>query len=131
MNCVLQRVLQCVLQCVLQHNMLPELPETLTSLTYVTELRFVCVCLYHLQRVCMCVCVCMIDSTQIATPPKSTQSKHSNSSVQIQINPKSQVEFAPRDTENSEFLDVGDFGGIAISVEPIVCTCVCVCVCII
>jgi len=59
-------------------------------------------------------------STPIATPPKSTKSSNSNSSVHIQIKPKSQFEFVPRDTEKSEFLDLVDFGGVAISVETVV-----------
>jgi len=35
--------------------------------------------------------------------------------------PKSQFGFVPRDTEISEFLDLVDFGGVAISVETILC----------
>ena len=38
--------------------------------------------------------------------------QNSNSSVQIQIRPQSQLEFVPRDTEGSEFLDVVDFGDV-------------------
>jgi len=52
----------------------------------------------------------MTDSTEIATPPRSTKSRNSNSSVQVQIKPKSSFEFAPRDAEKAEFLDVVDFG---------------------
>jgi len=59
----------------------------------------------------------MADPTKNATPPKSTKSSHSNSSVQIQITPKSRFEFVPRDTEESEFLDLVDFGGGAFPVE--------------
>ena len=51
----------------------------------------------------------MIDSIENATPPKSTKSRNSNSSVQIQIKPKSQVEFLLRDTETSEYFP--RFGG--------------------
>jgi len=36
----------------------------------------------------------------------STTSRNSNSSVQIQIKPKSQLEFVPRDTERSACLDL-------------------------
>jgi len=35
--------------------------------------------------------------------------------------PKSQLQFVPRDTEKLEFLDWVDFGGVAISVETIIC----------
>jgi len=56
------------------------------------------------------------------TPPESTKSRNSNFSLQIQIESKSQVEFVPRDTEESEFLDLVDFGGVAFSVETFVIT---------
>jgi hypothetical protein len=59
------------------------------------------------------------DSTENTAPPKSTETRTSNSSVQIQIKPKSQFEFVPRDTEKSEILDLADFGGVAISVETV------------
>jgi len=59
----------------------------------------------------------MGDSTEITTPLKSTKSRNSNPSVQIQIKPKTQFEFAPRDTKTSEFVDLVDFGGVAILVE--------------
>jgi len=58
--------------------------------------------------------------TEIATPPKSTKSRNSNSSVKIQIKPKSHCEFVPRDTEKSEFLDLVDVGGVATSVETVI-----------
>jgi len=51
----------------------------------------------------------MTVSTEIATPPKSTKLRNSNSSVQIQIKPKSQIEFVLRDTDKSEFPDLVDF----------------------
>ena len=44
----------------------------------------------------------------------------SNSSVQIWIKPKSQFEFIPRDTKESKFLDLVDFGDAAFSVETVV-----------
>jgi len=56
---------------------------------------------------------CMTVSTENATPPKSTKSRNSKSSVQIQIKSQSQFEFVPRDTEESEFLDLVDFGAAA------------------
>jgi len=40
--------------------------------------------------------------------------------VQIHIKPESQFEFVPRNTEESEFHDVVDFGDIAISVQSVV-----------
>ena len=59
----------------------------------------------------------LTDSTENATPLKSTRFKNSNSSVQIQIKPKSRFGFLPRDTEDSEFLDLMDFGDVVFSVE--------------
>ena len=47
----------------------------------------------------------MTVSTEDTTPPNSIISRNSISSVQIQIKSKSQFEFVPRDTEESEFLD--------------------------
>jgi len=61
----------------------------------------------------------MTDSAENATHPTSTKSRSSNSSVQIQIRPKSHYEFGPQDTGNSEFLDLAEFGGVAISVETV------------
>jgi len=51
-------------------------------------------------------------STEIATPPKSTKSRNSNSSVRNQIKPKFQFEFGPRDTEKFEPYDLVDFGEV-------------------
>ena len=45
----------------------------------------------------------MTVSTENATPPKSTKSRNSNSSVQIQLNPKSKCQFVPRDAEGLGF----------------------------
>ena len=56
----------------------------------------------------------MTDSTTNAAPPKSTKSRNSDSSVQIQIKPKSKFEFVPRDSEDSEFLDLVDSGDVVI-----------------
>jgi len=62
----------------------------------------------------------MTDSTENATPSKSTKSRTSNSSVQLQIKPKSRCEFVPQDTKKSEFLDLVDCGSVAISVETVI-----------
>jgi len=62
----------------------------------------------------------MTVSTENNTPPKSIKSRNSKSSVRIQIKPKSKFEFVPRDTEDFEFLDLVDFGGVAISVETVI-----------
>jgi len=59
----------------------------------------------------------LTDSPEIATPPKFTRSRNSNSVVRIQIKPKSQSEFLPRDTKNSEFLDLVDIWDVTFSVE--------------
>ena len=60
------------------------------------------------------------ESTGNATQPKSTKSKNSNSSVQIPINPKTQLELVPRNTEKSECFDLVDCGGVEISVETVI-----------
>jgi len=62
----------------------------------------------------------MTVSTENATPPKSTKFRNSNSSVQIQIKSQSSFEFVPRDTVKSEFMDLEDFGGVAISGETVI-----------
>ena len=59
-------------------------------------------------------------SAEIATPPISTNSRNSNSSVQIQINPKSQFELVLRDTKKFECLDLVEFVVVAFSVESVV-----------
>ena len=55
-----------------------------------------------------------------AAPPKSSKSRNSNSSVQIQIEPKSQFEFVPRGNKEFEFLDLVDFGDVVLSVEFVI-----------
>jgi len=57
----------------------------------------------------------MTNSTEIATLPKATGSRNSDSSVHIQIRLKFQFEFVPRETEESEFVDSVDFGRVASS----------------
>ena len=52
----------------------------------------------------------MSDFTNNTTPLKFTKSRNSNLSVQIQVRPKSKFEFVPRDTEESDFPDLVDFG---------------------
>jgi len=65
----------------------------------------------------------MIDSTGNVTPPKSTKCGNSNFSVQIQIKLKSQFEFVPQDTEESEFLDLVDLRDVASLVETVIWRC--------
>jgi len=60
-------------------------------------------------------------STEIATPHQSTKSRHSHSSAQVQMKPKSQFESVPRDAEKSEFFDLVDFGNVAFSVDTVIC----------
>jgi len=64
----------------------------------------------------------MTDSTENATPPKSTTSRGSQSSVHISMKPNFQLEFVPRDSVESAFLDLVDFGDIAVLVETVTCT---------
>jgi len=53
-------------------------------------------------------------------PPNQPNPQNSNSLLQSQIKPNSQVEFVARDTEKSEFLDLVNFGGGAIVVETVI-----------
>ena len=64
----------------------------------------------------------MTDFTTNATPSQSNTIRklNSNSLLQIQIKPKSQFEFIPRDTKKSEFLDLVGFGDEAFSVETVI-----------
>jgi len=55
-----------------------------------------------------------------ATPTKSTKSRTSNSLVHIQSSPKFQFQFVSRDTEESEFLDLVDFGHAAFLGETVI-----------
>jgi len=59
----------------------------------------------------------MIDPTANATPSKSFKSRNSNFSVQIQIKPMSEFEFALQDTEKP---DLVDFGDVVFSVETVI-----------
>jgi len=65
-----------------------------------------------------------------ATPPRVTKSRNLNSSVHIQIKPKSQCEFVPRNTEQCKFDNLADFWGVAMSVENVIyihvkkCSCI-------
>jgi len=61
----------------------------------------------------------MTDSTVDATPLKSSTSRNSNFTVQIQLKPKSPFEFVPCDAEESGFLDLGDFWDVAFTVESV------------
>ena len=61
-------------------------------------------------------------STENATTPQSTKSRNSNSSVQLQIQPKSQFEFVPQNTEESEYLDLADSEDAAFSAETVICS---------
>jgi len=61
----------------------------------------------------------MTNPTASAAPTQPTESRNSNSSVQIQIKPASQFEFVPRDTKKSEILKMADFGYAAFSVETL------------
>jgi len=57
--------------------------------------------------------------TENTAPPKSTKYQ-TNSSVQIQIQSKSQFEFVPRVIEESEFLDLMDYAVVTISVKTVI-----------
>jgi len=61
----------------------------------------------------------MTDSTENVTLPKCIKSRNQNSSVQIQIRPKSPFKSVPRDFEESEFLDLVDLGDVAFAVQTI------------
>ena len=64
----------------------------------------------------------MTNSAENVSPSESLKSSNSNFSVQIQIEPKSQFEFVPRDITKPEFVDMVDFGGVAFLVETIIQT---------
>jgi len=61
----------------------------------------------------------MTISTENATPLKSSESRNSNSSEQIQMRPRSQFEFVLWDTEESKFFDMVGFGDVAFSLETV------------
>jgi len=54
-----------------------------------------------------------------AKHPKFTKSRNSDSSVQIQIEPicPYQFDFVLQDTEQSEFFDLVDFGGVVCNMK--------------
>jgi len=73
-----------------------------------------------------CVTWLIPKSTQIVTRHtcrrrygKSTKSRKTNFSVQIETKPQSQFEFIPRDTEELISCDLVDFGDVAFSVETV------------
>ena len=61
----------------------------------------------------------MLDSKENATPPKHIKSRISPPSVTTQMKPKSQFEYVSRDTEESDFLGLVDFGGVVFSAETV------------
>ena len=61
----------------------------------------------------------MTVSSENATP-KSLKSRYLNSLVQIQIEPTSKFESVLRDTEKFQFLDLVDFGDVAVSVVSVI-----------
>ena len=90
---------------------------------------------------------CLYSHSTEAIPPKSTESRNLNSSVQIQIKPTCQFECVQRDTEKFEYLNLVDFGDAAfqwkllymfmqhlarsrIWVKGFLFTCICICICI-
>jgi len=64
---------------------------------------------------------CMTVSTEIATPPKSTKSRNSDFSVYRGAHSNSDSAWTRICTEEFEFLDLVDFGGVAFSVEAVIC----------
>jgi len=56
-------------------------------------------------------------STEDTSSPKSTKSRNSNSLVRTQMKPNSQFDFVPRDTGESDFLNLVDYGDEVFSVE--------------
>jgi len=62
----------------------------------------------------------MTDCTENAAPPKSTKSRNPNFSIPLQVKPTSQYECVPRDTEESEVLDMEDFGDVTFLVETVI-----------
>jgi len=62
----------------------------------------------------------MTVSTENATLPKSTKSRNSDSSVSCSTNSNRDFELLCTCTEEFEFLDFVDFGGVAFSVESVI-----------
>jgi len=81
-----------------------------------------CSCVYdmHIFRIVRIYRVTRDLSTENDTLSKSTKSRISDFPVQIQMKPKSQFEFIPPDTEQSEILDLVDFGDAVCPVESVV-----------
>jgi len=83
--------------------------NTCTYLVLIYAYMFTCtyldsICTVHRVNVLNPkICTCMKVSTENTAVPKFTKSRTSSSSVQIQITPKSQFEFVPRDTEKFEW----------------------------
>ena len=89
---------------------------------------------YVWERECACACACVSCMTLLIRKYRDAtyESFHwkcytlqihqiqANSSVQIQMKSRSQFEFVPRDTEESEFLDLVGFGGDTFSVETVI-----------
>jgi len=64
---------------------------------------------------------CMTVSTEVATPPTSTKSRNSDFSVSRGTNSQWDFGLIWIFTEEFEFLDLVDFGGVAISVKTVIC----------
>ena len=62
----------------------------------------------------------MTHSTANATPPKSSKLRESNSVANNSNDTKFESEFVPRDSKESEFLNLVDFGEVVISVETVI-----------
>jgi len=69
----------------------------------------------------------MTVSTEIATTPKTTKSRNSDSSVSRGINSNWDCDWIWICTKEFGFLDLVDFGGVAFSVETGRCRCVVKC----
>ena len=69
------------------------------------------------------MCHFMTVSTEIAAPQKSTKSRISEFSVSRDTNSNCDFILIWSNTEEFEFLDLVDFGGVAFSVETVVHKC--------
>ena len=118
-------LLQCVAVCCISCHVC-----TLCFAVCCSVLQCVAVCCSVLQCVAVCcsllqcvashfmcaLSVSMPDSTENATPPKSTKSKDSDFSVQIEIGPRFEFHLY-REIPRIRSLSLVDFRGVAFSVE--------------
>jgi len=79
--------------------------SSLATYLHIAKICYFSVLGFRICSIRTCGRVCDTDSTGNATPPKSHKSRNFNFSTQIQMKPKSQFGFVPRDTKESDLVD--------------------------